>query len=206
VVSGVRPEFYFDFGSPNAYFAYRVLPAIEARTGARFVHVPVLLGGIFKATNNQSPVQAFAHVPSKLAYEQLEMRRFIARHGLGEFQMNPHFPVNTLLIMRGAVAADLDGALAAYEDAVFRHMWAEPKKMDDPEVVRSALAASGLDGARLLARTQDADVKQALLAATERAVARGVFGLPAFFVGDEMYFGKDRLRDVEDEIVRVRRG
>jgi len=202
-VSTRRPEFHFDFGSPNAYLAYRVLPEIEARTDARFVHVPVLLGGIFKATNNQSPVQAFAHVKNKLAYDQLEMRRFIARHGLGEFQMNPYFPVNTLLIMRGAVAADLDGALAPYEAAVFRHMWAEPKKMDDPAVVRAALDASGLDGARLLARAQDADVKQALLAATERAVARGIFGLPAFFVGDEMYFGKDRLHDVEDEIVRT---
>ncbi len=196
-------EFLFDFGSPNAYLAYRVLPTIEQRTGASFTHVPVLLGGIFKATNNQSPVQAFAHIPAKLAYESLEMRRFIERHGLHEFHMNPHFPVNTLLIMRGAVAAELDGRLPAYAEAVMRHMWAEPKKMDDPEVVRQALDASGLDGAHLLARTQDADVKQRLLANTERAVARGVFGLPAFFVGDELYFGKDRLRDVEDEIVRL---
>jgi 2-hydroxychromene-2-carboxylate isomerase len=198
-----HPEFYFDFGSPNAYLAYRVLPTIEQRTGARFVHIPVLLGGIFKATNNQSPVQAFAHVKNKLEYDRLEMQRFIARHGLWEFHMNPHFPVNTLLIMRGAVAAELDGRLPAYEEAVMRHMWAEPKKMDDPEVARAALDASGLDGARLLARTQDADVKQALLANTERAVARGVFGLPAFFVGSEMYFGKDRLREVEEEIVRA---
>jgi 2-hydroxychromene-2-carboxylate isomerase len=197
------PEFYFDFGSPNAYLAYRVLPPIEQRTGVRFVHVPVLLGGIFKATNNQSPMQAFAHIPSKLAYDQLEMQRFIQRHGLWEFHLNPHFPVNTLLIMRGAVAAEMDGRLAAYEEAVMRHMWAEPKKMDDPVVAQAALDASGLDGARLLARTQDADVKQALIANTERAVARGVFGLPAFFVGDAMYFGKDRLRDVEEEIVRA---
>lgn len=198
-------EFYFDFGSPNAYLAYRVLPTIEQRTATPFVPVPVLLGGIFKATNNQSPVQAFAHIPSKLAYERLEMARFIQKHGLFEFEMNPHFPVNTLLIMRGAVAAELDGRLPAYVEAVMRHMWAEPKKMDDPAVVRAALDASGLDGAHLLARTQDADVKAALIANTERAVARGVFGLPTFFVGDEMYFGKDRLRDVEEEIVRVQR-
>lgn len=198
-----RPEFYFDFGSPNVYLAYRVLPAIEQRTGSRFTHVPVLLGGVFKATNNQSPVQAYAHIPSKLAYEHREMERFIARHGLHEFHMNPHFPVNTLLIMRGAVAAELEGRLPAYEEAVMRHMWAEPKKMDDPAVVASALDASGLDGARLLARTQEPDVKQQLLANTERAVARGVFGLPAFFVGDELFFGKDRLRDVEEEILRV---
>ena len=197
------PEFYFDFGSPNAYLAYRVLPTIERRTGVRFTHVPVLLGGVFKATNNRSPVEAFAHVPAKLAYEQLEMRRFIERHGLWEFHLNPHFPVNTLLIMRGAVAALMDGRLPAYEEAVMRHMWAEPKKMDDPAVVRAALDASGLDGARTLARAQDADVKQALIASTERAVARGVFGLPVCFVGDEMYFGKDRLRDVEEEIVRT---
>ena len=198
------PEFYFDFGSPNAYLAYRVLPTIEQRTGTRFVHVPVLLGGIFKATNNQSPVQAFAHIPSKLAYKRLEMQRFIARHGLHEFELNPFFPVNTLLIMRGAVAAEMDGRLPVYEEAVMRHMWAEPKKMDDPAVVAAALAASGLDGARLLARAQEADVKQKLIANTEAAVARGVFGLPAFFVGDEMYFGKDRLREVEEEIMRVR--
>jgi 2-hydroxychromene-2-carboxylate isomerase len=198
------PEFYFDFGSPNAYLAYRVLPAIEARTGVRFVHVPVLLGGIFKATNNQSPVQAFASVKNKLEYDRLEMQRFIERHGLHEFQMNPFFPVNTLLIMRGAVAAELEGILPAYEDAVMRAMWAEPKKMDDPSVVVAALDAAGLDGARLVARTHEPEVKQRLLAATERAVARGLFGLPAFFVGDEMYFGKDRLRDVEEEIARTR--
>lgn len=198
------PEFLFDFGSPNAYLAYRVLPTIEQRIGVRFVHVPVLLGGIFKATNNQSPVQAYAHIPSKLAYEQLEMQRFIARHCLYEFKMNPFFPVNTLLIMRGAVAAEIDGRLPAYEEAVMRHMWAEPKKMDDPAVVAGALDASGLDAERLLARTQDTDVKQKLIANTEAAVARGVFGLPAFFVGDALYFGKDRLSDVEEEITRVR--
>ena len=201
----VRLEFCFDFGSPNAYLAYRVLPTIEQRTGERFTYTPILLGGVFKATNNQSPVQAFAHVRNKLAYDQLEMRRFIERHGLHEFTMNPHFPVNTLLIMRGAVAANIDGMLTAYVEAVMRHMWAEPKKMDDPAVVRAALDASGLDGERLLARAQDADVKQKLLADTERAVERGVFGLPVFFVGDAMYFGKDRLRDVEDEIVRAQR-
>ena len=195
-------EFLFDFGSPNAYLAYRVLPSLEQRTGRRFTYVPVLLGGIFKATNNQSPVQAFAHIPNKLEYERLEMQRFIQRHGLAEFRMNPHFPVNTLAIMRGAVAAEMDGRLPTYVEAVMRHMWAEPKKMDDPDI-RAALDASGLDGARLPARTQDADVKQHLIANTERAVARGVFGLPTFFVGDEIYFGKDRLRDVEEEIGRV---
>lgn len=200
----MTPEFLFDFGSPNAYLAHRVLPEVEARTGVRFTYVPILLGGVFKATGNRSPVEAYATIPSKLAYEQLEMRRFIARHGLTEFQFNPHFPVNTLLIMRGAVATLIDGGLAVYVDAVMRAMWVEGKAMGDPEVVRAALDAAGLDGARILGRTQDADVKQRLIADTERAVSRGVFGLPAFFVGDELYFGKDRLRDVEEEIVRRR--
>ena len=200
----MTPEFLFDFGSPNAYLAHRVLPAVEARTGVRFEYVPVLLGGVFKATGNRSPVEAYADIPSKLAYEQLEMRRFIARHGISEFQFNPHFPVNTLLIMRGAVATRIDGGLPAYVEAVMRAMWVDGKAMADPEVVRAALDAAGLDGARILARTQDADVKQRLIAETERAVTRGVFGLPAFFVGDELYFGKDRLRDVEEEIVRRR--
>jgi 2-hydroxychromene-2-carboxylate isomerase len=200
----MTPEFLFDFGSPNAYLAHRVLPAVEARTGVRFEYVPVLLGGVFKATGNRSPVEAYATIPSKLAYEQLEMRRFIARYGLDEFQFNPHFPVNTLLIMRGAVATRIDGGLPAYVEAVMRAMWVDGKAMADPEVVRAALDAAGLDGARILARTQDADVKQRLIAETERAVTRGVFGLPAFFVGDELYFGKDRLGDVEEEIVRRR--
>ena len=198
----VPVEFHFDFGSPNAYLAHRVVPAIEDRSGTHFRYVPVLLGGIFKATNNQSPVQAFAHIRNKPEYERLEMQRFIARHGI-QFHMNPHFPVNTLTIMRGAVAAEIDGALAPYVEAVMHHMWEEPKKMGDPEVIRAALDSSGLDGARLLARTQDADVKQQLMANTERSVARGVFGVPAFFVGDELFFGKDRLRDVEEEIARA---
>ena len=142
----------------------------------------------------------FKGIKNKNEYQRLEMVRFIKKHGLTHFQMNPHFPVNTVTIMRGAVAADMDGKLAAYAAAVFHHMWEAPKKMDDAEVIRSALDLSGLDGARLLARAQDQDVKDALLKATEASVARGSFGSPTFFVGDEMYFGKDRLRDVEDDI------
>ena len=194
------PEFIFDFGSPNAYLAHRVLPAIEARTGARFAYTPVLLGGIFKATNNQSPVMAFAQIPSKLAYERLEMQRFIAHQGLTKFQMNPHFPVNTLLLMRIAVAAVEEGALPRFAAAAFAAMWEKGLKMDDPAVVTAELQAVGLDGERLLARAQEPAVKAKLIENTERAVARGVFGVPTFFVGEEMYFGKDRLRDVEEAI------
>jgi len=193
-------EFHFDFGSPNAYLCHKVIPTIEGRTGARFTYVPVLLGGVFKLTNNQSPIVQFKGIKNKLEYQNLEMQRFIKRHGITQFRMNPHFPVNTVQIMRGAVAAGLDGALMTYVDAVFHCMWEEPKKMDDPQVIRAALDQSGLDGARLLARMQDQEVKDILLRNTEASVARGNFGSPTFFVGDEMFFGKDRLRDAEEEI------
>jgi len=193
-----KVEFHFDFGSPNAYLAHLVVPAIEQRTGARFEYVPVLLGGIFKATGNKSPAEAF--VPVKLAYERLETDRFIRRHAIAKFTFNPHFPVNTLLLIRCAVAAQMDGILPGYLDAVFHHMWVEPKKMDDPAVVRSALAESGLDADRILARAQEQEVKTRLIANTEDAVKRGVFGIPTFFVGGEMFFGKDRLREVEEAV------
>lgn len=196
----VTPEFLFDFGSPNAYLAWKVLPEIERRTGAAFTLTPCLLGGVFKATGNQSPLQAYANIPAKMAYEMLEMRRFIARHGLSRFQMNPHFPVNTLLLMRGAVAAERIGVFAPYVAACFAAMWEEGLKMDGGAVIAARLDAAGLAGEAILAATQEADVKAALIANTERAVARGVFGLPAFFVGEEMWFGKDRLREVEEAI------
>jgi 2-hydroxychromene-2-carboxylate isomerase len=197
-----RVEFLFDFGSPNAYFAHKVIPEIEARTGAKFEYVPVLLGGVFKLTNNQPPMQQLAGVRNKPAYQQLEIERFIKRHKLTRFRMNPHFPVNTLQIMRGAVAAGAEGVLAPYVDAVFRHMWEEPKKMDDPAVIRAALAQSGLDAAKLMALAETPEIKNALLRSTSEAVERGVFGSPSFFVGPELYFGKDRLVDVEEEILR----
>lgn len=197
----MKYEFLFDFGSPNAFLAQRVIPDIEKRTGAKFDYVPVLLGGIFKATGNQSPMQAFGHIKNKMAYEQLETRRFIRRHGIADFKFNPFFPVNTLNLMRMAVAAQNEGTLPRYMDAVFHHMWIEPKKMDDAEIVKAALAQSGLDPA-LLERAQAAEVKAKLIANTENAVARGVFGIPTFFVGEEIFFGKDRLRDVEEAILR----
>ena len=195
-----KVEFHFDFGSPNAYFAHAIIPAIETRTGATFNYVPVLLGGVFKLTNNQAPMVQFKDINNKLEYQRLETQRFVKKHGLNRFRMNPHFPVNTVQIMRGAVAAEMDGRLAAYVDAVFRHMWEEGKKMDDPEIIRAALDASGLDGTRTLQRIQEPAVKDRLLKNTEGSVARGTFGSPTFFVGEEMFFGKDRLGDVEREI------
>ena len=198
-----KVEFHFDFGSPNSYLAHLVIAEIEQRTGAKFEYVPVLLGGVFKMTNNRSPAQSMAGIKNRLEYEALERERFVRRHGITQFTWTPFFPVNTLLIMRGAIAAQLDGVFERYVDEMFRHMWAEPKKMDDPEVVRSALEESGFNAASLMARTQEPEVKDRLLANTQASVARGTFGAPTFFVGDEIFFGKDRLRDVEDEIVRA---
>jgi 2-hydroxychromene-2-carboxylate isomerase len=196
-----KVEFHFDFGSPNAYLSHLLIPAIEQRTGATFEYVPVLLGGVFRLTNNRSPMESFQGVKNKLEYQRLEMQRFIRRHAITRFTFNPFFPVNTLMIMRGAVAAHLEGVFARYVDEVFRHMWADPKKMDDPEVARTALEESGLDGARLIARTQQPAVKDRLLQNTQGSVERGTFGSPTFFVGNEIFFGKDRLRDVEEEIL-----
>lgn len=202
MTSPVTIDFIFDFGSPNAYLSWKVLPEITARTGAAVNVVPCLLGGIFKATNNASPMVAFGDVKGKLAYEALETRRFVAKHGLSAYRMNPHFPVNTLTIMRGLVAARRMGVGDRYLDVVVAAMWEQAEKMDDPEVIARVLTAGGLDAQAILAATQDAEVKAELVANTEAAVARGVFGIPTFFVGDEMYFGKDRLRQVEDEVRR----
>jgi 2-hydroxychromene-2-carboxylate isomerase len=200
-VSTGGPEFHFDFGSPNAYLSHRVIPAIEQRTGAKFQYVPVLLGGVFKLTNNRSPAESFAGIRNKMEYQQLETERFIRRHGIADFRFNPFFPVNTLALMRGAVAAQRLGIFTRYVDEVFRHLWSDPKKLDDMGVLRAALEASGLDSQRLFELSQDAAVKQELQANTMHSVERGTFGSPTFFVGDEIYFGKDRLRDVEEAIV-----
>ncbi len=193
-------ELIFDFGSPNAYLSMKALPELLERTGADLVITPCLLGGIFKATGNKAPMIQYADAPAKLAYENLEMRRFIEKLGLTKFRLNPHFPVNTLTIMRGAIVAEDDGNLDDYVDAVNRAMWEEGLKMDDPEVIAPFLSANGFDGPALLERTQEPEIKAKLVANTEAAVARGVFGIPTFFVGDEMFFGKDRLGQVEEAL------
>ena len=197
----MQVEFHFDFGSPNAYLSHLVIPDIERRTGTRFEYVPVLLGGVFKLTNNRSPAESLAGIRNKPDYQRLETARFVQRHGITRFATNPFFPVNTLTLMRGAVAARRLGVFERYVDEVYRHMWAEPKKMDDPEVLRAALVESDLDAEAILALVQTPEVKEELLANTQRSVERGTFGSPTFFVGNEIYFGKDRLRDVEDAIL-----
>ncbi|MFK7732416.1 MAG: 2-hydroxychromene-2-carboxylate isomerase [Pseudomonadales bacterium] len=191
-------EFIFDFASPNAYLAHKALPPILERTGAQLQVQPCLLGGIFKATGNQAPMIAFGGVQGKMQYEQLEMQRFIKKHKLTKFQMNPHFPVNTLLLMRGAIAAEMDGQLDEYVAAGLKNMWEDGLKMDDSEVYVQAMNKAGFNGQQLLERTQDQQVKDKLMANTTAAVSRGCFGIPTFFAGDEMFFGKDRLDQIEE--------
>ena len=195
-----KVEFLFDFGSPNAYLSHLVIPQIEKRTQVKFEYVPILLGGIFKLTNNRSPAEAYAGIKNKPEYQRLETERFVKRHGITRYQFNPFFPVNTLMIMRGAVAARTLGIFERYVDEVFAHMWAEPKKLDDPAVLKAALVDSALPADRLFELVQSAAVKEELMANTQRAVDRGTFGSPTFFVDGEIYFGKDRLRDVEEAI------
>jgi len=189
-------EFLYDFGGPNSWFVHRAIPAIEAQGKVRFRYVPVLLGGIFKATGNQPPLMSYGHVAAKVAYDRLEMTRFMARHGIAGFQFNPHFPVNTLLAMRGAVAAERLDCGPAYREAMYTALWQDGLKLDDPAIWAGVVSAAGLDAAALGALVAEPEVKGELVASTERAVARGAFGVPTFFVGPDMYFGKDRLRDV----------
>ena len=201
MASPLKVEFHFDFGSPNAYLAELALPAIEKRTGVKFDYVPVLLGGVYKATNNMSPAESLRGIKNKPEYQALETRRFMARHHITTFKTNPFFPVNTLMLMRGAVAAQFENMFEPYFRAAYHHMWEDPKKMDDLEVFRDAFILSGIDIDRLIARAQQDDVKKKLIDNTADAVARGSFGSPTFFVGKEMFFGKDQLRDVEESIV-----
>ncbi len=196
-----KVEFHFDFGSPNAYLSHLVLPKIEKRTEVKFEYVPILLGGVFKLTNNRSPAESLVGIKNKPEYERLEMNRFLRRHGITRFQRNPFFPVSTLMLMRGAIAAQSLGVFERYVDEMYRHMWTEPKKMDDPNVLRAALEESGLESERIFELAQTPEIKDRLLDNTRRSVERGTFGSPTFFVGEEIFFGKDRLRDVEELIM-----
>lgn len=190
-------EFIFDFASPNAYLAYR---ALSADGDIEIVVTPCLLGGIFKATRNQAPMVAFANIRNKLAYDFLEIERFIKKHELYRFKMNPHFPINTLHVMRGLIAAQREGVAAPYIEAVLAAMWEQEKNMGDADVIREVLLAAGLDAEKLFALAATDEVKTALKENTDDAVERGAFGVPTFFVGDEIFFGKERLAQVREAL------
>lgn len=194
-------DFIFDFASPNAYFSHHVLKGVAARTGAKVKYIPCLLGGIFKATGNQAPMLAFAGVAGKLEYDRLETTRFIEKHGLTNFVMNQHFPVNTVMMQRGALVAEQDGRLMEYIESGLECMWEDSLNMSDKDVFAKVMTDKGFDGGAILERTQDPDIKQKLINNTAEAVERGAFGVPTFYVGDEMFFGKDRIGQVEEEVL-----
>lgn len=198
----ISAQFLFDVGSPNAYLVHKVLPSIEQRTGVKFTYLPILLGGLFKLTNNRSPAEAFAGIANKQAYDRLEFKRFVERHGLDAFKSNPFFPVNTLKLMRGACAAQVLGEFDRYVDEIFKAMWEDQLKMDDDAIFFEVLTRAGLDARRIVELSQEPAVKARLLENTQYAHDHGAFGSPSFLVGDELFFGKDRLRDVEEEIER----
>ena len=193
-------DFYYDFGSPNAYFAWKALQGVSERTGLEILMHPVLIGGIFKSTGNQPPWQAFGNVPNKMKYMQLEIQRFIKQHELTAFKFNSAFPVNTLLAMRGAIAAQHAGVHDSYLPVVFEAIWEDDRDISQPDVLAEILSGAGMEGKALVKATQTPEVKQALMDATQACVDRGTFGLPTFFLGDDIYFGKDRIWQIEQAV------
>lgn len=191
----MKIEFHYDFGSPNAYLVHKAIPALVQQTGIAFEYVPILLGGVFKATNNVSPAVSLQGISNKPEYQQIEIKRFCKTHSIKPQVDNPYFPVNTLKMMRGAVFAQSKDYYFRYIDAMFSAMWEQALKMDEDEVITGVLNAAGLPAADIFAGIAEPSVKQRLIEHTETTVQRGNFGSPTFFVGDEIFFGKDRLRD-----------
>lgn len=185
-------EFYFDVGSPASYLAWTQLPGLAERTGARIELKPMLLGGVFQATGNSSP----ATVPAKGAHSRIDMQRYARRYGV-TLNQNPFFPINTLQLMRGAIAYQDTAEFVPYLTAIFNAMWVNELDMGQPEIIGKVLAEAGFDPAEVMSKVGDPAVKEKLKTATEEAIQRGVFGAPTFFVGEDMFFGQDRLEWVE---------
>jgi 2-hydroxychromene-2-carboxylate isomerase len=195
---GKTVEFYFDFGSPYSYLAYKALPGIATAHGAQIVWRPMLLGGVFKATGNHSPIE----IPAKKRWLQLDLMRWAARYGAA-FSHNPHFPINTLILMRGAAGMQMRGTdFHKYVDAIFHAMWAEPRNLGEPQELAAVLRQAGFDADAFQSLVSDPAVKEQLKKNTEEAVARGVFGAPTFFVGEDMFWGQDRLDFVAAALAR----
>lgn len=191
----MKIEFHYDFGSPNAYLVHKVIPATTAETGIDFEYVPILLGGVFKATNNVSPAVSMQGIRNKPDYARIETERFCRAHGIQPQVPNPHFPVNTLKMMRGAVFARATDYYARYIDAMYAAMWEQALKLDEDDVIAGVLRAAGLPGEEIMAGMNDPAVKQELIELTESSVNRGTFGSPTLFARGEIFFGKDKLRD-----------
>ncbi|KPU61134.1 DSBA-like thioredoxin domain protein [Pseudomonas fluorescens] len=183
-------EFYFDLGSPATYLAYTQLPKICAQTDTRLIYIPLLLGGVFKATGNASPVT----VPAKGRYMFQDLDRYAKRYGV-PLKFNPHFPINTLMLMRAVTGMQLrhPDRFAAFIDCLFKAIWVNGRSLDEPATVAAVLSENGFDPQEVLALTTDEEVKAQLKDNTEKAVERGVFGAPSMFVDNQLYFGQDRL-------------
>ena len=190
-----QADFYFDYGSPTSYLAYVQMPGLAERTGAVINYKPILLGGVFQATKNASPMD----VPAKRTWMLKDMAFFARRYGV-PFQYNPHFPINTLHLMRGAIWSRREGVLLPYSDAIFRAMWADGLDLSQPGVISDVLTRAGIDAERLMAGTQEASIKEALKTETDAAVQRGLFGAPVLVVGDELFFGQDRVAYAEEQL------
>ncbi len=201
----MKVEFHFDFGSPNTYYCHRVIPQIEQRTGVKFDYVPVLLGGIFKLTNNQAPMLALAGIKNKQEYNAIETARFIKKHSLDRFLFNPNFPVNTLQIMRAAVYAKQVGLAEKYNESMYQCMWEKGLDMSNEETIAQSLEDFDLPAAEILEGSKSPAIKQSLIDNTAESVRRGSFGSPTFFVGEEIYFGKDKLVEIEALIMSLPR-
>lgn len=191
-------DFIFDFASPNAYLCHKVIPSIEAKTGVTFNYIHCLLGGIFKITNNQAPMISFANIQNKLEYESLEMQRFIDKYALSKFIMNSNFPITTVTLQRGGLVAEKQGCGAAYRDLMLKGMWEEDANLGDLEVFSDYVKQLGLNPEQTLEKLSSPEIKQLLIDNTSMAVERGAFGVPTFYAGSEMFFGKERLSQLEE--------
>jgi len=191
-------DFIFDFASPNAYLCFKAIPEIEKNTDLRFQYVPCLLGGIFKLTNNQAPMIAFNEVPHKMKYEfDTAFNRFIDKHKITNFKMNEHFPVNTLLLQRGAIVAQSNGCFELFLEVVMKAMWEESIKLDNPEVLYDLLKSNNCHADLIIEQLSSDAVKSQLVENTNAAVQKGAFGVPTFFIGEQIFFGKESLLEMQ---------
>ena len=196
-------EFIFDFVSPNAYLVWWPLRDLVRRTGAELDVFPVFLGGMHKLTGNAPPMIRDADVKGKVEYSMLEMRRFIAKHGLSKYKLHPQFPFNSITLQRMLYAADQDGRGVQFVEAMLPAIWEEGVDVTNPEALGAAVQAAGFDAKDLFERSQTDEVKQGLIDNTQNAVERGAFGIPTMYVGGEMFFGKERLDQIEEELTRT---
>ena len=192
-------DFIFDFASPNSYLCYKTIPKLEKNYNIKFNYVPCLLGGIFKLTNNQAPMIAFGEIPNKIKYEfETAFNRFMQEHNIDDFKMNEHFPLNTLLLQRGAIAAQKNGFFDHYIEIIMRGMWEESLKLDDQDIFHAFLEKNDCHASLLIQEVSNDEIKSELINNTNQAVERGAFGVPTFFINDEMFFGKESLREIKD--------